>query len=495
MATLQYVAPFLAGVMVLAAVVDWFSPTDQLLLIAAIAVAMTLAILLLWSFFKPVTTWQAARTAERGLGERDALTTALEFSDPEEPLHNQIQRRADEVVARSKARDAIHFLTDRRRLRNAGALVAAALVIGLLPPLSSTPALSAGTKEALAAEAEELERIADAIEVADVEKGKEIASELRQLAKELRESNTSEEALEALDKTDKRLEANVDAKFLAQKAAAQGLARDLTLRPLAPGSLDSASQFEELAGLIDELSEQELNALEDRLQDLASSQAAGNPALSGQLSEAATAIGAGNLNGASEALRNAGSDQEAGIGAARGQQALAETLRALDGVRSRVSGAAAAGQGQGQGEGQGEGQGQGQGGGGQGGTPAGGGASGQISGVAPGAGGAAGQGGQGTVGSGAKGDYGTDVQTIFDPILEGNISDQIQVGINGGSGLGDIIGRGDAPTQRGESVVPYAQVLPNYLGEAADTLSSLQLPPSLRGIVQSYFNILSQQAQ
>jgi hypothetical protein len=87
------------------------------------------------------------------------------------------------------------------------------------------------------------------------------------------------------------------------------------------------------------------------------------------------------------------------------------------------------------------------------------------------------------------------VQTIFDPILGGNISDQIQVGIDGGSGQGDIVGRGDAPTQRGESVVPYAQVLPNYLGEAADTLSSLQLPPSLRGIVQSYFDGLAQQAR
>jgi len=43
--------------------------------------------------------------------------------------------------------------------------------------------------------------------------------------------------------------------------------------------------------------------------------------------------------------------------------------------------------------------------------------------------------------------------------------------------------------------VPYAQVLPNYLGEAADTLSTLQLPPSLRGIVQSYFDRLATEAR
>ncbi len=43
--------------------------------------------------------------------------------------------------------------------------------------------------------------------------------------------------------------------------------------------------------------------------------------------------------------------------------------------------------------------------------------------------------------------------------------------------------------------MPYAQVLPNYLGEAADTLSTLQLPPSLRGIVQSYFDRLATEAR
>jgi hypothetical protein len=69
------------------------------------------------------------------------------------------------------------------------------------------------------------------------------------------------------------------------------------------------------------------------------------------------------------------------------------------------------------------------------------------------------------------------------------------VGIDGGSGEGSVIGRGEAPTQRGESIVPYTQVLPDYLSEAADTLSTLELPPSLRGIVQTYFDQLAEQAR
>jgi hypothetical protein len=71
----------------------------------------------------------------------------------------------------------------------------------------------------------------------------------------------------------------------------------------------------------------------------------------------------------------------------------------------------------------------------------------------------------------------------------------VQVGIDGGSGEGSIIGRGDTNTGRGESVVPYAQVLPQYLSDAADALAQLRLPPSMREIVQSYFDHLAEQAR
>ena len=108
----------------------------------------------------------------------------------------------------------------------------------------------------------------------------------------------------------------------------------------------------------------------------------------------------------------------------------------------------------------------------------------------------AGQGGQGTVGGGPSQNHGTGVDsTIFDPVNPGNVSDRIQVGIDGGTGEGDIVGRGDGPTQRGESIVPYAQVLPKYLNDAADSLSRLRLPPSMRGIVQGYFDRLASEVR
>ena len=109
----------------------------------------------------------------------------------------------------------------------------------------------------------------------------------------------------------------------------------------------------------------------------------------------------------------------------------------------------------------------------------------------------AGQGGRGSVGAGDAQDHGTDVETadVFNPIDEGILYDLIQVGIDGGTGDGDVLGRADAPTTRGESVVPYAQVLPEYLNQAADALTELRLPPSMRGIVQNYFDLLAEEAR
>jgi hypothetical protein len=84
---------------------------------------------------------------------------------------------------------------------------------------------------------------------------------------------------------------------------------------------------------------------------------------------------------------------------------------------------------------------------------------------------------------------------VFSPIEEGALSDLLQVDIEGGTGEGDILGRADAPTARGDSIVPYAQVLPEYLNQAADALGELQLPPSMRGIVQTYFDLLASEAR
>ena len=516
-ATAQAYSPFLGLFIVVTLAVDWLTGFDRGPLVAAIAFGLFVVTLIVGSVALRISPWDASRAAERGLGARDVFTTALEFSDPDDGVHRVIQARADRLAEGATASHAIPIRADGSKLRQLGMAGALALALGLLPPLGSAPALSSDLQTALEQEAEQLERIADAVEEADVETSDEIVDELERLAEELRSVETLEQALQALEEAETRLGDQVDSDFLSQKAAVQGLARDLALRPLVDGApVDATSQLEALAGSLASLSEPELASLEDRLSDLAESQAAGNAALSTQLSEAARALGEGDLGEAARALQQAASDQQSGLDGARGQQALTETQGALEGARARLSGdglgqgqggsegqsdgqggegqGSGEGEGQGQGRGDGEGEGEGQGAG-QGGQPAGGG--GEVTGVAPGDGSAQGQGGPGSVGAGDGQDHDSDVATaeVFSPIEEGALSDLLQVDIEGGTGEGDILGRADAPTARGDSIVPYAQVLPEYLNQAADALEELQLPPSMRGIVQTYFDLLASEAR
>ena len=513
LATAQRFAPHLGMGIVLVVATDWLTPFDRGLWGVATILGASALLLLSRASTIRITDWDAARAAERGLRARDTLTTALEFADSEDSVHQLIQRRADRLTADSTPAQAIPIHADRHRLRQLAITATLALLIGVLPPLGSSPALSSDIEAALEAEAAQIHKIAEAVADSDLETAEEIVTELERLAEELRGAQTLEEALQSLEDAETRLSQRIDPAFLSQKTAVQGLARDLALRPLADGApLDASSQLEELADGLEGLSEHELAAIQDRLEDLAGAQAAGNPALSSQLSEAARAMGAGNLSGAARSLQQAADGQQSGLSGTRGQQALAETQRALEGARARLSDprTSTSGQGQGQGDqegqggegsgggqGLGAGQGQGQGQGGAGGQPQQGGGSGQISGVAPGAGGASGQGGQGTVGGSQSEGYGTGVETanVFDPVDLGNVSDIIQVGIDGGAGEGQIVGKGEAPTRSGQSVVPYARVLPQYLNQAADALGELQLPPSMRGIVQTYFDLLADEAR
>lgn len=511
-ATAQRLAPLVGLGVVVALALEWLTPFEHGLLASGLLIGAFALVLTVSALVVHISPWDASRAAERGLDARDALTTALEFDDPDDDVHQLIQRRADQIADASQVSAAIPIHADGRRVKQVMAAGAIALLIGILPQPGASTALSADDQAALDNEAEQVDRIADAVEQADVGTSDEIVSELRRLAEELRTSETLEQALQSIQDAEKRLDAKADPDFLSQKAAVQGLARDLSLRPLTDGALDASSQFERLASSLDSMSDQELSSLSDRLADLAESQSSGNPELSDQLSEAARALAEGDLADAASLLLDASTSSDAGLQDARGQQALTETRRALDGVQTRLGGAGVQGsngeQGQGQGEGGGQGEGQGQGlgqaqgsgggdgqsqsGAGSGGQPADG-AGGIISGVTPGDGNAAGTGAQGQVGAGGQQDHSSDVKTadIFSPIDPGALADLVQIGIAGGTGDGDILGRANGPTIQGESVVPYAQVLPQYLNQAADALSELRLPPSMRTIVQTYFNLLA----
>jgi len=512
----QTAAPFAAAGIAVVAFLDWVTgrPVFDVRAIGVVIAVVVVSLLIRAATIR-ISDWDAARSAERRLGLKDVLTTSLEFNDDTDPLHRQIQRHAGHAVASSAAGRAIPIPAHPDRLGKAAVLAVGALILSLLPTPGSSAGASTETQGVLAEEAAAVEQLADAVEKAALDNSDEVGDELRQLAEEIRNSESLEEALRALDRTEKQLEAGLDPRFLSQKAAIQGLSRELALRPLANDApLDAASQLEALADQLEDLSPQELTALADRLEDLAAAQAAGNAGLANDLNTAASALASGSPTGAADALRSAAANQRTGLGDARQTQAINETLAALERVGARLGTAAnptqvaqgtGAGEGQGQTPGEGEGSGEGSGAGagagqgqgsGQGGQPGGG--AGEISGVRGGTGGAGGQGGQGTVGSGSGDiDEARDVATssVFDPIVEAASTDQLQVGIDGGTGDGAIIGQGDAPTEAGQALVPYTQDLPTYLADAADALAQLQLPPSLRDIVRSYFDHLAEQAR
>ncbi len=190
-ATSQRYAPHVGVALLVILVADWLTPFDQGLLVAGLLLAVYVTALLVIAFSLRISDWDASRAAERGLGGRDALTTALEFTDEDDDVHRLIQDRADTLVAASTAADAIPLHADRSRLRQFGMAAALAIAIGILPPLGSTPALSSDAATAIEEEAANLERIAEAVAETDVENADEIVAELERLAEELRQAETA----------------------------------------------------------------------------------------------------------------------------------------------------------------------------------------------------------------------------------------------------------------------------------------------------------------
>lgn len=453
----------------------------------------------------------AARVVERRAGLDDVLTSALEFTDQSDPYHGGIQARARQAIVGVDARRLLPVRIRPRRLLAAAAVVALTAALTTVSPWGDAQ----GTAEAssvLGEEVERLEELAEALEEAAEEaEDEELEAELAELAalvaelaEDIAAAESVEEAAERLDRAERELGDRAGDSFLAEKAAVLGLEQSLQLRPLADGAGGAAEQLEALANALDGLDAEDARATADRLDALAATQTEGNSAVSDRLREAAELLRNGDRAGAAAALRSAAAAQGSANTRLASGAASRAASNAAGNAASRLRGEGA-GRGDGSGEGEGNGAGEGQagasgqgngagasGGGGSGGQ-GGGSPSGQISGVSPSGTDQEGQGGVGTPGQGPGAEVTTDVAraTVFDPIVSGPI-DQQQVGIDGGAGEGDIVGQGLGPTARGQALVPYVDVLPSYLSDAAAAIDQLEVPPSLRSSVRDYFDNLAE---
>lgn len=525
-ATLQWVGPAVALAALVLVVAGrlrpWAWPEPAAVVVAVVAVLAVVAV----ARVVRIPDMVAARAADRGLDSRDALAAALEVGDDPGVLPERVRGRAATVASGVTARDAVPVPRAGRRLAVTTLAALSAVGLAWAPNAQDDVRRERAAEQAeLEAEADDLREAAAALEERPSagEAERAMAEELRNLADELEGADSLDEGLEALARARADVQAQLPADMLAQRAAATGLDRSLEAAPL-PGTTggSAAEQLEQLAEGLAGLSPEDQAALAARLEELAATQALGNPAAAEALDAAAAALAAGDIAGAQAALGEAAAAQLAASASAQAGEAAMAATGAIDAsaadVQSQASGNGAGEQAGGSGEGQGEGEGQGQG---QGDGSGSGQGSGQGSGSGSGAGSGSGQGGggspSGSVGAGGTrsgsgsgqggqgqptGGSGTGDQPpageergagevlVYDPTYtEG---DQLDAGGSGSGGRpGETVGRTNGATGSGQVQVPLSQVIADYQRRASEALGRGELAPSSEDLVRTYFDAIA----
>jgi len=514
--TLQLLAPLVAvgalALVVAARYADlpWAEP-------AALGLVVTVvAFVLVYAAVCTVPDLLVARAADRGLATRDAFATSLELRaihgaddthDRSTDFDRRVHQRAQELAEVAAPAEAVRFRLLRKPTGIAALVAPAALVLALIAnPQDALRDQRAADDAAIEATADVLD--SEAERLAGEPGGQDAAERLEQLADDLRQTDSVEEADELLDQAAAELRDEVSDDLLAQRAATEGLQRRLETTPLPGASSDQTAQeqLESMAQELPGMNQEQLDDAAQRLDDLAATQEAGDPATAELLREAAAAMREGDVATAQARLGEAGQAAAQSSADAAEQTAAGEAAQAAADAAERLAQARgdSAGQGEGQGEGEGQGQGQGEGQGqgqgegqGQGsgsgsGQGSGSGSGGNPSGPVNGGGGTSGNGGQGGQGTGTghtDGSGNPSTDTIYDPVRGGN-GETGTVGGGTGSGQGGTIGTTDGQTNSGSANVPVSDVLGDYAAQATEAMNNPTVPPSIRALVLAYFNQL-----
>ncbi len=78
---------------------------------------------------------------------------------------------------------------------------------------------------------------------------------------------------------------------------------------------------------------------------------------------------------------------------------------------------------------------------------------------------------------------------MFDPV--GGDGDDLNTGGTGSGQPGETVGRGNGATTAGQARTPLSQALGRYREQATRAIERADLPPSLRDLIQAYFDQLS----
>jgi hypothetical protein len=475
----------------------------------------------------------AALAADGWLATKDRYATAIELRDLESSVDGPPESVADDDrLAARQVREAETAAAGVRALPGRPTpprrwLAIAAVSVLAAGLLAASPDPHGAERDRRAREAAAVEEVRDTIEETAEElrelgaPGAAAADRLEALAERLDEVGL-ERALEELAATRGELARALDPDRRGQRAALDGLGRELGREPLAPGG-SIRSQLDALAAALGAGELEDPDALARRLEELAGAIAGGQPEVAAALQEAADAVAGGNLAAAAGAISSASAAVGSAVASASAQSALAAADGAVSGAQQALRDVVA-GQGQGDGQGQGNGQGAGEGAGSGSGSGEGAG-SGSGSGAGEGAGSGAGSGqgaGQGTgtgqgggggagggrgfgpgeggtasgrvgpnTGTGATGD-GPEPDTVFAPTGVGGPDDDWNLsGLDTGSGPDAQVGRSLGPGERNRALVPYLDVLGDYRDAATRTIERAGFPAGRRDLVRDYFDQLA----
>jgi hypothetical protein len=447
---------------------------------------------LIAAFIWPLPVVDVARLADRRLGLKERLTTALELQlkRDQHPLTGLQLHDAVEQVRHIEPLEAFPVRLPIRELQVIGVLLLVTVVLAAAPnPMDRTVREREQIQLAVRQEAERLNRLADQVATSNLD---DPVEELSQLERDLREgakllndrSASGEEALAALSSIEQRLAAAQGAGGDELDEALSSLAGALALDPatrqlatnLARGDYkQSASELRKLAEKIPDMSAADRSKLAKSMRSAGNRASRSNPALGRSLAQGGDAIEDQNGD-ASSALNDAAGQLESASGQLRASGQRDRALSQVQQSRSSISRALQAARGR------------------------------QAPGLSqPGQRGASSDssdfGGTGDFsddeglgdrpgGSGAGNGPGSRSETIYDPLFSTGREDLIPGGdsfdpgeVYGSSSLDDAY--------RNDAQVGYSSVYANYQEKATQSLQNSYIPSGLKDLVKDYFSSLA----
>ncbi len=316
------------GIAVLSRTRPWLLPKDiAFIAVGLIAAGCVLALAAVW-FWPPHATHRRARYFDRKFDLKERVSTALEVTNGVLPLPSGlVEHQLSDAVQRAQRVDVQAKLPFRVRVAEIIFLLAlgalAAYLLILPNPQAEALIERRNLQNAINTQAQNMQQALQQIQANSSltpEERAALSKPIEQALNTLQQPNISQqEALAAMAQAEQELRQLSDGMTADQQAAYQQAASQLAGSDMTDNAAEALSRpdlgqaaaaMEDMANRIAQgnLSNEERQALADKLQQTADSLRNDNPALSQDLQNAADALRNGDMQAAEDALRKAAQD-------------------------------------------------------------------------------------------------------------------------------------------------------------------------------------------